>query len=65
MASSVTKGLAVGAVLFGGVLAGVTANRALVQLPAVSVRCADSHTRPPTAVSSAPIWRLAFALLKA
>jgi hypothetical protein len=34
MASSVTKGLAVGAALFGGILAGVTANRALVQLPA-------------------------------
>jgi hypothetical protein len=34
MASSVTKGLAVGAVLFGGILAGATANRALVQLPA-------------------------------
>jgi Phage integrase family len=24
----------------------------------VSVPCGDSHTRPPTAVSSAPIWRL-------
>src|ERR1700720_152302 len=34
MASSVTKGLAVGAALSGGILAGVTANRALVQLPA-------------------------------
>jgi len=34
MASSVTRGLAVGATLFGGILAGVTANRALVQLPA-------------------------------
>lgn len=34
MASSVTKGLAAGAALFGGLLAGVTANRALVQLPA-------------------------------
>jgi hypothetical protein len=34
MASSVTKGLAVGAALFGGILAGATANRALVQLPA-------------------------------
>ena len=29
----------------------------------VSVPCA--HTRPPTAVSSAPIWRLVFAVLKA
>src|SRR6266700_165123 len=34
MASSVTRGLAVGATLFGGILAGVTANRALVQMPA-------------------------------
>jgi hypothetical protein len=32
--SSLTKGLAFGAALFGGLLAGVTANRALVQLPA-------------------------------
>ena len=31
----------------------------------VSVPCAGLHTRPPTAVSSAPIWRLAFAVLKA
>ncbi len=31
----------------------------------VSVPCAGSHTRPPTAVSSAPIWRLVFAALKA
>jgi hypothetical protein len=34
MASSVTKGFALGATLFGGLLAGVTANRALVQMPA-------------------------------
>lgn len=34
MTSSVTKVLALSAVLFGGILAGVTANRALVQLPA-------------------------------
>jgi len=34
MAFSRTKGLAVGAALFGGLLAGVTANRALVQMPA-------------------------------
>ena len=34
MPSSITKGLTVGATLFGGLLAGVTANRALVQLPA-------------------------------
>jgi hypothetical protein len=34
MASSVTKSLAFGAALFGGLLAGVTANRALVQMPA-------------------------------
>jgi len=27
----------------------------------VSVPCAGLHTRPPTAVSSAPIWRLVFA----
>jgi hypothetical protein len=27
--------------------------------------CVGSHARPPTAVSSAPIWRLAFAVLKA
>jgi hypothetical protein len=32
--SSVTKSLAVGAILFGGLLAGVTADRALVQMPA-------------------------------
>jgi hypothetical protein len=31
----------------------------------VSVRCADSHRRPPTAASYAPIWRLAFAVSKA
>jgi len=31
----------------------------------VSVPCAGSPTRPPTAVSSAPIWRLVFAVLKA
>lgn len=34
MGSSVTKVLAAGSVLFGGLLAGVTLNRALVQLPA-------------------------------
>jgi hypothetical protein len=34
MASSITKRLAAGATLFGGLLAGVTANRALVQTPA-------------------------------
>jgi hypothetical protein len=34
MASSVTERLALGAALFGGLLAGVTANRALVQMPA-------------------------------
>ena len=34
MASSVTKGLALGAALFGGLQAGVTANRAFVLLPA-------------------------------
>ena len=34
MAFSRTEGLAVGAALFGGLLAGVTANRALVQMPA-------------------------------
>jgi hypothetical protein len=34
MASSTTNCLAVGATLFGGLLAGVTANRALVQMPA-------------------------------
>jgi hypothetical protein len=34
MALPLTKGLALGAALFGGLLAGVTANRALVQLPA-------------------------------
>jgi len=34
MASSVTKGLALGAALFGGLHAGVTANRAFVLLPA-------------------------------
>ena len=34
MPPSITKGLTVAAVLFGGLLAGVTANRALVQLPA-------------------------------
>ena len=34
MASSVTKGLALGAALFGGLQAGVTANRAIVLLPA-------------------------------
>jgi hypothetical protein len=34
MASSATKGLAFGAVLFGGLQAGVTANRAFVLLPA-------------------------------
>lgn len=34
MAASVTKVLATGAVLFAGLLAGVTLNRALVQLPA-------------------------------
>jgi hypothetical protein len=34
MAASVTKILATGAVLFAGLLAGVTLNRALVQLPA-------------------------------
>ena len=31
----------------------------------VSVPCVGSPTRPPTAVSSAPIWRLVFAALKA
>ncbi len=31
----------------------------------VSVPCAGLHTRPPTAVSSAPIWRLVFAALRA
>jgi hypothetical protein len=31
----------------------------------VSVPCAGSHTRPPTAVSSALIWRLVFATSKA
>ena len=31
----------------------------------VSVPCAGSHTRPPTVVSSAPIWQLVFAALKA
>jgi hypothetical protein len=31
----------------------------------VSVSCAGLHTRPPTAVSSAPIWRLVFAALRA
>ncbi len=34
MASSVTKGLALGAALFGGLQEGVTANRAIVLLPA-------------------------------
>lgn len=34
MVSSTTKALVIGASLFGGILAGVTANRALVQLPA-------------------------------
>jgi len=34
MASSMTQRLAVGAALFGGLLAGVTANRAVVQMPA-------------------------------
>jgi hypothetical protein len=34
MTSVVTKSLAIGATLFGGLLAGVTANRALVQMPA-------------------------------
>lgn len=34
MISSVTKTLAAGAALFGGLLAGVTLNRALVELPA-------------------------------
>src|SRR5689334_7249604 len=34
MASSATKGLAFGAALFGGLQAGVTANRAFVLLPA-------------------------------
>ena len=34
MASFVTKGLALGAALFGGLQAGVTANRAFVLLPA-------------------------------
>lgn len=34
MVSSITKALVAGASLFGGILAGVTANRALVQLPA-------------------------------
>jgi hypothetical protein len=34
MTFSIAKGLTVGATLFGGMLAGVTANRALVQLPA-------------------------------
>jgi hypothetical protein len=36
----------------------------LAPLTYVSVPCVGSHTRPPTAVSSAPIWRLAFAVLK-
>jgi hypothetical protein len=31
----------------------------------VSVPCAGLHTSPPTAVSSAPIWRLVFAALRA
>jgi hypothetical protein len=31
----------------------------------VSVPCAGLHTRPPTAVSPAPIWRLVFAALRA
>src|SRR5437879_7450909 len=31
----------------------------------LSVPCVGSHTRPPTAVSSAPIWRPAFVVLKA
>jgi hypothetical protein len=34
MATAMTKGLALGAAWFGGLLAGVTANRALVLLPA-------------------------------
>ncbi|MBV9267876.1 MAG: hypothetical protein JO061_17035 [Acidobacteriaceae bacterium] len=34
MPSSITRGLIFGATLFGGLLAGVTANRTLVQLPA-------------------------------
>ncbi len=34
MASSITRGLALGAALFGGLQAGVTANRAFVLLPA-------------------------------
>src|SRR5438270_5858587 len=34
MKFSVTKNLAFGAALFGGLLAGITANRALVELPA-------------------------------
>jgi len=34
MASSATKGLSLGAALFGGLQAGVTANRAFVLLPA-------------------------------
>lgn len=34
MVSSVTKALVVGATFFGGILAGVTANRSLVQMPA-------------------------------
>lgn len=34
MLSSTTKAFVVGATLFGGILAGVTANRVLVQLPA-------------------------------
>src|SRR3977135_4112262 len=40
-------------------------NLRLAPSPCVSVPCAGSHTRPPTAVSSAPIWRLVFAALKA
>ena len=31
----------------------------------VAVPCAGLHTRPPTAFSAAPIWRLVFAALKA
>jgi hypothetical protein len=31
----------------------------------VSVPCAGLHTRPPTAVCSAPIWQLVFAALRA
>jgi hypothetical protein len=34
MASSLTKGLAIGATLFGGVLAGLTADRSLIQMAA-------------------------------